>query len=223
MINSSVYFIAAAGHIKIGTTTDLLRRFKALQSANPESLTVLAAIPGDRAVEAALHESLMAYRVRLEWFKDCAEVREAMNAALSERGGQFLPDPLTYTTPTYSPPPEPPAPKDILAIVGPVGCPLVDTITVVSDRFTRLLNAPEIQGAEKDDRFRSALQVVKKALFRFGEITDEATLRVVDRNMFGIEKLCIRSTKLIEQAENAFAYLFPHRAMAQGRAPGGRR
>lgn len=217
MTNSSVYFIAAAGHIKIGTTTDLLRRFKALQSANPESLSVLAAIPGDRAVEAALHDALIAHRVRLEWFKDCAEVRQAMNAAVHERGGQLLPDPLTYTTPLYLPPPAPPAPKEFLTVTGPVGCPLVDTIAVVSERFTSLINAPEVQGAERDDRFRSALQVVKKALFKFGKVSDEATLRVVDRNMFGFEKLCARSTKLIDQAENAFAYLFPHRAVAQAK------
>jgi hypothetical protein len=84
MNEKRVYFIQAksGGPIKIGVTTDIQDRRKALQSSHPEELVVLAHRPGDEVSEMALHRKLTRYRLKGEWFEDCAEVRVEVAAAL---------------------------------------------------------------------------------------------------------------------------------------------
>ena len=66
-----VYFVEAVstGLVKIGWTSNLEKRLYALRRGNAVELVLLKCIPGDRAVEAALHRRFRAYRVRGEWFR----------------------------------------------------------------------------------------------------------------------------------------------------------
>lgn len=67
---TSVYFLrAAAGPIKIGVTSSLSHRLLRLQTANGRDLRVILVIPGDRAVESALHALFKKERMNGEWFR----------------------------------------------------------------------------------------------------------------------------------------------------------
>lgn len=73
----SVYFIraAASGLIKIGVAGSPASRLKALQTASPVDLTLIATIPGvGQADESRLHELFAEERVRGEWFQPSARL-----------------------------------------------------------------------------------------------------------------------------------------------------
>lgn len=79
-----IYFVQApSGPIKIGFTGDWRKRRIALQSGNPERLTTLLVVPGERVDEQALHRAFAAHRVRSEWF---APVDELLAYIESRRG-----------------------------------------------------------------------------------------------------------------------------------------
>ena len=65
-----VYFIRIGedGPIKIGLTDDVKRRLEQLQTAHPDALRVIACVPGDRRLEAHLHQRFSAERISGEWF-----------------------------------------------------------------------------------------------------------------------------------------------------------
>jgi hypothetical protein len=64
-----VYFIQReSGPVKIGTSTNVMKRLTALQSASPEPLHIRAACPGGSAVERAIHGLFSADRIAGEWF-----------------------------------------------------------------------------------------------------------------------------------------------------------
>jgi len=72
----TVYFVRAGtdGPIKIGATTDVGRRLRALQTSNPAELTVIAVIPpaGEECgfeLEQRIHGMFTAERIRGEWFQ----------------------------------------------------------------------------------------------------------------------------------------------------------
>lgn len=73
--NRCVYFVHAPqlGRIKIGTTTNLKRRFRDLQR-HPQlrevALAMLGYIDGGRSVERLIHEKFKAHRITGEWFDD---------------------------------------------------------------------------------------------------------------------------------------------------------
>lgn len=74
-----VYFIqsgASDGPVKIGWTRKPRTRLSALRTGNPEPLTLLAAVPGSKAMERRLHRELSYYRIRRtgEWFVSCHEL-----------------------------------------------------------------------------------------------------------------------------------------------------
>lgn len=74
---SSVYFIQGVhgGPIKIGfTARDPRKRRKSLQSGSPVVLRLIAAIPGSRELEAALHGQFASSRVYFEWFNPTPEL-----------------------------------------------------------------------------------------------------------------------------------------------------
>lgn len=66
-----VYIIHAVGtnRIKIGFTADLKRRLKALQTAAPYPLQMLASWPGTEARERRVHRYLSQFRKVGEWFE----------------------------------------------------------------------------------------------------------------------------------------------------------
>ena len=68
---SVVYFIQRGDLIKIGYTTNLTARLRALQGDR-----ILLALPGTRAHESALHELFKAHREKGEWFRRTPEILE---------------------------------------------------------------------------------------------------------------------------------------------------
>lgn len=70
MTNSVVYVIGAASltAVKIGVSTNLPERLRALQTGAPARLSVLWQTPGDRALEGRLHARLHEFRTYGEWF-----------------------------------------------------------------------------------------------------------------------------------------------------------
>lgn len=82
MVIGRIYFVAAPGRIKIGYTTQPERRLATLQAVDMEQLESLGTIPGTRGLEGLLHARVDAYRIKGEWFLDCAEVRQLVDDAL---------------------------------------------------------------------------------------------------------------------------------------------
>jgi T5orf172 domain len=77
-----VYFVRAGNAVKIGSTTNLAARLRALATASAVSLELLAAVPGGREVEARLHRHWRHLHVQGEWFRaDEALVRYAREQA----------------------------------------------------------------------------------------------------------------------------------------------
>jgi hypothetical protein len=70
-----VYFIEAAGLVKIGYTQDLRMRMAGLQTGSPARLTLLATIPGDKSKEAELHIRFASDRKHGEWFEFSAAIK----------------------------------------------------------------------------------------------------------------------------------------------------
>lgn len=81
---SVVYFVERDGFIKIGITTQLQKRLKALSRGGqmPDGMTVgpvklLATMPGGRSNEAYLHGCFDKHRIPgTEWFLDSPELRD---------------------------------------------------------------------------------------------------------------------------------------------------
>lgn len=68
--DSYVYFLQAKslGHIKIGTTTNMQRRFSEIKTGCPDELVLLGITKGDANIERQIHEKFADSRVRGEWF-----------------------------------------------------------------------------------------------------------------------------------------------------------
>lgn len=72
---SWVYFAGRiGGPIKIGVTTNLDRRRAGLQIGNPDTIEILASMPGDRAIEGMLKARFAAANIRGEWFNPVPEL-----------------------------------------------------------------------------------------------------------------------------------------------------
>jgi hypothetical protein len=63
-----VYFLRGGDVIKIGYTTNLAARQRALETASAVPLELLASVPGDRREEARLHREWWHLHIRGEWF-----------------------------------------------------------------------------------------------------------------------------------------------------------
>lgn len=68
---SWVYFILNedSRHVKIGYSTNPMRRLKSLQTSASGTLRLVCAIPGGAKLEAYFHEQFSPYRAKGEWFK----------------------------------------------------------------------------------------------------------------------------------------------------------
>ena len=75
---SFAYFIESSmtGLIKIGRSVDPESRLRALQTASPDKLTLLKAIPEQVVSESELHERFSHLRRQGEWFEAADEIRE---------------------------------------------------------------------------------------------------------------------------------------------------
>lgn len=67
-----VYFVQAGddGPVKIGLAKEPLRRVSSLQTGSPVPLRLRHVVPGDHALERALHRRFAEARVAGEWFGD---------------------------------------------------------------------------------------------------------------------------------------------------------
>lgn len=77
-LSGFIYFIQGecGGPIKIGYTTDLVKRLSSLQTGYPDRLELLLAFPGNRKHEKALHDKFEEYRLNGEWFRPAPKVLE---------------------------------------------------------------------------------------------------------------------------------------------------
>lgn len=75
------------GPFKIGFANDIVERIKQLQTGNWRELKLVAFHRGSSKLEAQLHRIHARHRIRSEWFADCADVREVVDACL-----QFMRD-----------------------------------------------------------------------------------------------------------------------------------
>lgn len=71
-----IYFIAGAGLIKIGVSTNVQSRFRAIRNSSPVPVELLCATPGAIIDEHALHRRFSHLRRHGEWFEDCADIRD---------------------------------------------------------------------------------------------------------------------------------------------------
>ena len=78
--NSHVYFFQQSEFIKIGWSKKWRTRLFTLQTASPHEIVVLAVHRGGMRLERDLHAMFMEHRARLEWFKDCPEIRAYIEA-----------------------------------------------------------------------------------------------------------------------------------------------
>lgn len=79
-VGELVYFIGGApGYVKIGYTTDLARRIKALQIGCPKPIELLAHARGGRSLEYDYHRRFSAWRQTGEWFRLSQEVWAEIN------------------------------------------------------------------------------------------------------------------------------------------------
>lgn len=65
---SCVYFILGAGLVKIGYSNNPLKRLREIQASSPVVLELLGVIPGDSETEFRIHQILVRYKKRGEWF-----------------------------------------------------------------------------------------------------------------------------------------------------------
>jgi hypothetical protein len=99
--NSTLYFLAGAGLIKIGVTTNLTSRLRAIRNSSPVSVEVLATMPGCGIFkEMQLHDRFAALRRHGEWFEDDGSIRayisrhrETPHGRDHYRGSQHEPPP----------------------------------------------------------------------------------------------------------------------------------
>jgi hypothetical protein len=76
-----VYFLRCQGYVKIGWSKTPELRLRALRTALPFTLDVLAVHPGTRADEQSLHHRFASQRYRGEWFVTSEEIE-----AVAKRG-----------------------------------------------------------------------------------------------------------------------------------------
>ena len=80
-----VYFIRGAGLIKIGVTTNVTSRFRAIRNSSPVPIELLGSIPGGTLEESFLHNSFPHLRRHGEWFEETAELRAHVERCLAEQ------------------------------------------------------------------------------------------------------------------------------------------
>lgn len=74
--DSHVYFFQQSDFIKIGWSKGWRTRLATLQRSTPHDIIPLAIFRGGMKMERDLHARFSQHRVRLEWFRDCPEIRD---------------------------------------------------------------------------------------------------------------------------------------------------
>lgn len=89
-----IYFISSKSPteskcVKIGTSTDPVKRLNELQTGNPYKLKLLGVLPGSFMTEKALHEAFSDYKLEGEWFKFKGRLKDSI-MALSDTGRKHI-------------------------------------------------------------------------------------------------------------------------------------
>lgn len=84
--DSYVYFLAAAGKVKIGRARSIKARMNALQSGSPHPVHLVRYELGGARQERAFHKRFAAYRDRLEWFRIEGELEDFLYEAPVKSG-----------------------------------------------------------------------------------------------------------------------------------------
>lgn len=86
--SGAVYAIRddARAAVKIGWSTDPLRRLAQLQTAVPNTLRIVAVVAGGKTLERGLQREFKDRRIRGEWFSDHDNEVSAVMTELSARG-----------------------------------------------------------------------------------------------------------------------------------------
>lgn len=87
---SHVYFIYSAGMVKIGYSTDWLRRTDAVCQGCPHDARVVLVLTGDRRMESAYHALFSDYRTNGEWFRCEGKMREFLMLYCTTTGREDL-------------------------------------------------------------------------------------------------------------------------------------
>lgn len=84
-----IYFVRAGqtNTVKIGYATDVEKRLSNLQCASHHELRLIGHLPGSRDDEAGWHQRFAKERIRGEWFKLSARLREGINDLALQRCG----------------------------------------------------------------------------------------------------------------------------------------
>jgi hypothetical protein len=90
-----IYFIQMGedGPVKIGTGVDPVQRMYNLQPGNPRALRLRYIVPGDYAVETALHRRFTDFRLLGEWCRGTRRTRRSGQLARSPASSERQPMP----------------------------------------------------------------------------------------------------------------------------------
>jgi hypothetical protein len=80
---SRVYFLAGAGLIKIGVTTNPTSRIRSIRNSSPVALELLGLHEATLLFEMLMHQKFEHLRRHGEWFEDTPELRETIDAILN--------------------------------------------------------------------------------------------------------------------------------------------
>lgn len=83
-----VYFIEAAGLIKIGVSTNVTTRVGAIRASCPVPVKLLGSFYGDYGDERSLHMRYEEHRSHGEWFRDCRQIRAMIQARCKDGPGE---------------------------------------------------------------------------------------------------------------------------------------
>ena len=93
-----IYFIRSGQYVKIGVSARPWERLAEFQTANPETLEMLAIGPGDFGFEAELHKLFGEHRGAGEWFRDNQRIR-AVTAFMRETFPELQAEPQKGESP----------------------------------------------------------------------------------------------------------------------------
>lgn len=81
-----IYFVRVAEFVKIGFSSGVLDRIKAIESHNPQELVILGCIDGLLDDEKKLHREFEEYWHRNEWFRATPKLLKGIAAILKKYG-----------------------------------------------------------------------------------------------------------------------------------------
>lgn len=92
-----VYLIQSGTYLKIGYTTDIINRFKAYVTSNPE-VYLLSVVEGNMSLEKYLHKKFEKYKYKNEWFHHNIKILEEFDKlSISEVTSSFYTFERTYS------------------------------------------------------------------------------------------------------------------------------